>query len=66
MARSMLAFGMLTAFAEVSAERSRGFASGSAPPILAATMISLAIREKALPLTLSAASFLCLIFAHLL
>ena len=48
------------------ASRSLGFIEGSAPPILAATVISRMRRVKILPRLASVAAFLCLIFAHLL
>src|SRR5437588_5956407 len=66
MARSMLSFGMLFAFASATAARSRGLPAGSPPPMRAATVISLRIRVKILPRFASAAPFLCLMVLHLL
>src|ERR1041384_8041287 len=65
MARSMLSFGMLLAFAADTAVRKRGLASISPPPILAATVISLISLVKILPRLASFAAFLCLIVLHL-
>src|ERR1051325_7879251 len=66
MARSMLSFGMLLAFASATAARSRGLPFGSPPPRRAATVISFRMRVKILPRFASAAPFLCLIVLHLL
>src|SRR5204863_4711835 len=66
MARSMLSFGMLFAFASAMAARRRGLPLGSPPPMRAATVISLRIRVKILPRFASAAPFLCLMVLHLL
>src|ERR1051326_700107 len=66
MARSMLSFGMLFAFASATAARRRGLPAGSPPPMRAATVISLRIRVKILPRLASAAPFLCLMVLHLL
>src|SRR5205085_9249478 len=66
MARSMLSFGMLFAFASAMAARSRGLPSGSPPPSRAAMVISLRMRVKTLPRLASAAPFLCLMVLHLL
>src|SRR5213595_158657 len=66
MARSMLSFGMLFAFASATAARRRGLASASPPPIRAAMVISLMMRVKTLPRLASAAPFLCLMVLHLL
>src|SRR5204862_5063621 len=66
MARSMLSFGMLFAFASAMAARRRGLPMGSPPPMRAATVISLRMRVKTLPRFASAAPFLCLMVLHLL
>src|SRR5437868_12878072 len=66
MARSMLSFGMLLAFASAMAARRRGLPAGSPPPMRAATVISLRMRVKILPRFASAAPFLCLMVLHLL
>src|SRR3954454_16836155 len=66
MARSMLSFGMLFAFASTTAARRRGLPSMSPPPRRAAIVISLMIRVKTFPRLASAAPFLCLIVLHLL
>src|SRR6266508_4397781 len=66
MARSMLSFGMLFAFASATAARRRRLASASPPPIRAAMVISLMMRVKTLPRLASAAPFLCLMVLHLL
>src|SRR5271155_1084413 len=63
MARLMLSAGMFSALAAATAVRRRGFPSGS-PPALAAMVISLIRRVKALPRFASSAPFLCLIVAH--
>src|ERR1700759_1498101 len=60
----MLSAGMFSAFAAAIAPRSRGLPSGSPPPPLAATVISLIRRVKILPRLASSAPFLCLIVAH--
>lgn len=49
MAFSILSLGMLTALPLSTAMRRRGLNAGSPPPILAATVISLAILENAAP-----------------
>src|SRR5205807_1305299 len=66
MARSMLSFGMLLAFASAMAARRRGLPLTSPPPMRAATVISLRMRVKTLPRFASAAPFLCLMVDHLL
>src|SRR5690348_4174106 len=60
----MLSAGMFSAFAARMAVRRRGLASGSPPPMRAATVISLIILVKILPRLASSAPFLCLIVAH--
>src|SRR5215472_1800919 len=65
MARSMFSRGMLFAFATATIVRSRGFISGSPPPVRAATANSLIRRVKILPRLASAAPFLCLMECHL-
>src|SRR5918996_4317736 len=65
MARSMFSRGMLFALASATIVRSRGFFSGSPPPLRAATVNSLMIRVNTLPRLASAAPFLCLIVCHL-
>src|SRR5690348_17099169 len=55
---------MFSAFAAATAVRRRGLPSGSPPPCLAATVISLIRRVKILPRLASSAPFLCLIVAH--
>src|SRR3989337_2152002 len=57
--------GILTSLAFSSTVLSLGFPSGSPPPSLAATVISLAILEKIFPLFASTTAFLCFICAHL-
>src|SRR3954469_9405932 len=64
MARSMVSFGMLPAFASEIALRKRAFASGSPPPVRAATVSSLMNFVKSLPRLASSAPFLCLIECH--
>src|SRR5579883_1704944 len=64
MARLMLSLGMFSALAAAMAVRRRGLPSGSPPPALAATMISLIRRVKILPRLASRAPFLCLMVAH--
>ena len=49
-----------------STMRSRGFMSGSPPPILAAMVISRPSLEKIFPRLASIAPLKCLTFAHLL
>src|SRR5918993_1789682 len=65
MARLMFSAGMFTAFASATIVRSRGFISGSPPPLRAATVNSLMTRVNTLPRFASAAPFLCLIVCHL-
>src|SRR5450631_4949218 len=60
----MFSCGMFSALAARIAVRSRGFPSGSPPP-LAAIEISLIMRVNILPRLASSAPFLCLIVAHL-
>src|ERR1700735_3728113 len=55
---------MFSALAARIAERRRGLPSGSPPPPLAATAISLSRRVNILPRLASSAPFLCLIVAH--
>src|ERR1051326_2734518 len=64
MARLMFSAGMLAAFAARTAERRRGFPSGS-PPLRAAIIISLMMRVNTFPRLASRAAFLCLMVAHL-
>src|SRR5439155_26738426 len=66
MARSMLSFGMLFAFASATAARRRGLPSASPPPSRAAMVISLMMRVKTFPRFASGAPFLCLMVLHLL
>src|SRR5512144_918510 len=61
----MLSAGMLEALALSTAVRSRGFASGSPPPMRAAIVISRMSFVKSLPRFASRAPFLCLIVCHL-
>src|SRR6201999_1156132 len=63
-AREILSLGMFSDLAAAIAERRRGLPSGSPPPALAATMISLIRRVKILPRLASSAPFLCLMVAH--
>src|ERR671937_2748112 len=65
-ARSMLSFGIDASRAFSIAFRRARFASGSAPPSRAATMIARTSFEKSFPRFASAAPFLCLIELHLL
>src|SRR3954470_2122328 len=65
MARLMFSAGMFTALASAMIVRSRGFISGSPPPLRAATVNSLMTRVNTLPRFASAAPFLCLIVCHL-
>src|SRR5436305_13685931 len=61
----MLSAGMLTDLASATIVRRRGLLSMSPPPLRAATVSSLMIRVKTLPLFASEAPFLCLIVCHL-
>ena len=61
----MFSAGMLTALASAMMVRSRGFISGSPPPLRAATVNSLMTRVNTFPRFASAAPFLCLIVCHL-
>ena len=61
----MLSEGMFSLFALSMAALRRGFANGSLPPSLAATMISFTSLPKSFPLLASLLDFLCLMFAHL-
>src|SRR4051812_41841513 len=61
----MFSAGMFAALASPITVRSRGFMSGSPPPLRAATVNSLMSRVKILPRLASSAPFLCLIEAHL-
>src|SRR5262249_31584164 len=64
MARSIVSFGMLPALASEIAFRKRALASGSPPPVRAATVNSLMNLVKSLPRLASSAPFLCLIECH--
>src|SRR5882672_11217104 len=64
MARSIVSLGMLPALASRIALRRRALASGSPPPVRAATVISLMNLVKSLPRLASVAPFLCLIECH--
>src|SRR5437763_17071652 len=55
---------MLPAFASEIALRKRAFASGSLPPVRAATVNSLMNFVKSFPRLASSAPFLCLIECH--
>ena len=61
----MFSEGMLADLAAAMAVRSLGFPSGSPPPSLAATVISLIRLVNSLPRRASAAPFLCLMLCHL-
>src|SRR5687768_17008511 len=65
MARAMVSFGMFPALASETALRRRALASGSPPPVRAATVNSLINLVKSLPRLASSAPFLCLIVCHL-
>src|SRR5438105_2897370 len=65
MARSIVSLGMLPALASAMALRRRALASGSPPPVRAATVISLISLVKSLPRLASSAPFLCLMVCHL-
>src|SRR5579862_1485338 len=65
MARSMFSLGMLFSRAVRTAERRRGLALMSPPPMRAATVISLIILVNSLPRLESLAAFLCLMELHL-
>jgi hypothetical protein len=60
----MVSFGMLPALASEIALRSRALASGSPPPVRAATVSSLMNLVKSLPRLASSAPFLCLMECH--
>src|SRR5437868_3164078 len=62
----MLSLGMFAARHFNRAMRKRGFMPGSAPPSLAAMLISLLSFEKIFPRLASIAPLKCLTFAHLL
>src|SRR5690349_17376325 len=64
-ARLMFSAGMFCDFASAMIVRSRGFMSGSPPPVRAATANSLMRRVKIFPRLASAAPFLCLMECHL-
>src|SRR6185503_658451 len=66
MARSMFSLGMFAERHFSSTIRSRGFISGSPPPVFAAIVISRASFEKILPRFASMAPLKCLTLAHLL
>src|ERR1035437_6509185 len=65
MALSILSLGMLTPLPLSTARRRRGLKPTSPPPILAATVISLAILENVAPRFSSWRPLRCWIFAHL-
>src|SRR5512142_1178816 len=65
MAFSILSLGRLMALPLSIASRRRGLKLGSPPPILAATVISLAILEKAAPRFSSWRPLRCWMLAHL-
>src|SRR5688500_17795028 len=65
MARAMVSFVMFAPYASETALRGRALASGSPPPVRAATAISLMSFVKTLPRLASSAPFLCLIVCHL-
>src|SRR5437868_6153933 len=60
----MLSEGMFASLAASIAARRRALPAGSPPPSRAATVSSLMILLKSLPLVAPIASFLCLIFDH--
>src|ERR671918_335663 len=60
----MVSLGMLPPLASRIALRSRALASGSPPPLRAATVISLMNLVNSLPRLASSAPFLCLILCH--
>src|SRR5437660_5364076 len=64
MARSIVSLGMLPALASEIALRKRAFASGSPPPVRAATVNSFMNLVKSFPRLASSAPFLCLIECH--
>src|SRR5215470_6176927 len=64
MARSIVSLGMFPPFASRIALRRRALASGSPPPLRAATVISLINFVNSLPRLASSAPFLCLILCH--
>ena len=64
--RLILSFGMLFAFAFAMTSRNLLLLSGSGPPSLTATAISLPMTVKIFPFFASFFSFLCLMFANLL
>src|SRR5438105_9643401 len=66
MARVMLSAGMFASRAARTAERSRALCSGYPPPMRAATVTSRINLVKSAPLVAPIASFLRLIFVHLL
>src|ERR1700741_4651940 len=66
MARSILSFGMFTAFAASIAVRRRGLPPGSPPPALAATVISRITLVQEEARLASVTAFLRLICFHLL
>jgi hypothetical protein len=66
MARSMVSFGMFWPRALSTAERKRGLPLTSPPPSLAEMVISLIVFVQTFDFLESEASFLCLIFDHLL
>src|ERR1700690_303085 len=61
----ILSLDMFTSRAFSIARRRRGFMLGSAPPMRAATVISLIRRVKTLPRFASVPVFLCWMLAHL-
>src|SRR5579885_460562 len=64
MARAIVSLGMFAPLASETALRRRALASGSPPPVRAATEISLINLVKSLPRFASRAPFLCLIVCH--
>src|ERR1041385_137325 len=64
MARAMVSLGMFAPLASETAFLRRACASGSPPPVRAATEISLISLVKSLPRLASKAPFLCLIVCH--
>src|ERR1043165_7492605 len=60
----MVSLGILPALASLIALRRRALASGSPPPLRAATVISLINFVNSLPRLASSAPFLCLILCH--
>jgi hypothetical protein len=63
-ARSMLSFGMFSAFAARMAARRRGLKAGSGAPSFAATVISRASLPKSLERCASTRPFRCMMFLN--